>query len=267
RLRGAAVAALACVLIAVCLARPAPGGAGVVFLDVGQGSASVFWDGKGGVAACDCGTSGREVASCLWSLGFSRLDALFLSHPNRDHDGGVEWLVRNVPVGTVVVGEVYRTAPGWARRQAALEAEGVRVREMAAGDRFRMPGGSRVSALYPARGGTDGIDSNDASLVLLWGASARWGAILWPGDLEPEGVVAWRSLWRDRPGVRAGVVALPHHGEGGEGILEWVAGFSPRLAVASAAEGFASEDLLEGLRDAGVEVLGTWEGGAVVLKE
>ncbi|MBI4229763.1 MAG: ComEC/Rec2 family competence protein, partial [Planctomycetes bacterium] len=62
RLRGAAMAVLACVLVAACLARPAPSGAGVVFLDVGQGSASVFWDGKGGVAACDCGTSGREVA-------------------------------------------------------------------------------------------------------------------------------------------------------------------------------------------------------------
>ncbi len=285
RFRGAAVAVLACVLVGACVLRPLPRTAGVVFLDVGHGSASVFWDGKGGVAACDCGTSGREVAACLWSLGFSRLDALFLSHPNRDHDGGVSWLARHVPIGTVVVGEAHRAASGWARRAGALEALGVRVRDMVAGDTFRMPGGSRVSALYPARGGAEGLDPNDASLVVLWDGPACWSslgrgeggrgeaatvpraAVLWPGDLEPEGAASWRRLWRSRPEVRCGVVALPHHGEGGEGILEWVTGFSPRLAVASAAEGFASEDLLDGLRGAGVEVLGTWEGGAVLLRE
>jgi beta-lactamase superfamily II metal-dependent hydrolase len=74
----------------------------VTFLSVGQGDAAVVHfpgarvmliDGGGGFRSFDPGE--RVVARYLWSHKIMHLDYIALSHPDRDHFGGLIFVIRN----------------------------------------------------------------------------------------------------------------------------------------------------------------------------
>lgn len=67
----------------------------VLFLDVGQGSSVLILNESGENYLFDCGSSSRSsvgeyvLLPCLKYYGIRRLDAVFISHPDRDHMNGI----------------------------------------------------------------------------------------------------------------------------------------------------------------------------------
>jgi competence protein ComEC len=132
----------------------------LLMLDVGQGDAVLLRDGDravlvdgGGWPAGDLG--GRLLLPVLRAAGVGRLRAVALTHPDRDHCGGLRDLVRYLPVDELWM------APGWGEDRCAGElmaAPGTRWRVLWRGERLRL-GRWRVEVLHPpapAGGGTTG---------------------------------------------------------------------------------------------------------------
>jgi competence protein ComEC len=217
-----------------CAPAPPPPVPELVMLDVGQGDALVLRDGDAtllvdGGGWRRPGFGGRVLLPALAGLGVRRLDALAVTHPDRDHCGGAVDLVRELPVGQVwAPPAVANTDCG-----SGLRARGSRYRELAAGDAMRL-GRWRLRVLGPERDG-EGTD-NRRSLVLLAETFGR--RLLLTGDLDAAGEAALLRRW-GAPALACDLLKVAHHGSAGSTITSFLRAADPRLALVSVGSGNA----------------------------
>jgi competence protein ComEC len=234
----------------------------LAMLDVGQGDAILLRDGNravlvdgGGWDGGDLG--GRVLLPALLAEGISSLDALVMTHPDRDHCGGLIDIAAYLPVREVWMGH------GWDPKSCAgrlVTLPGVRPRLLAAGDQESL-GGWRLKVLHPESDERRG--ENERSLVLL--AETAGKRVLLTGDVE-----SWaeqRLLSCCAPDLRVDVLKVAHHGSRtstGESFLEES---RPRLALISAGRNnvyrHPSAEVLERLERYGVRALRTDRDGQI----
>jgi competence protein ComEC len=193
--------------------RPQNSEALFTLLDVGQGLSGVV-ETAGHVLVYDTGpayASGFNTAEAvllpyLRSRGVARIDRLIVSNADRDHAGGIEALMREIPVDALLTGETLEGLAGEpCRAGLAWEWDGVsfRILHPAAEDRFR--------------------NDNDASCVLQ--VETRAGRLLLPGDVERE---AERLLVeRYAQGLHSEILVAPHHGSNTSSSQAFVANTNP----------------------------------------
>ncbi len=205
--------------------------AGVHVVDVGQGQAVLLAADAGGAVLVDTGDDrGREGTRALLRvlavLGVHRLDALVLSHGDRDHAGGAATILRALPTARLLVPPGLLDAPAAMSLFRGAARRGIPVMPVARGFRARYRG-VEIRVLHPGPGARS--DGNETSLV-VFGRAAGVTALV-PGDAgrvaEPEFVSRLR-------GRHADVLVPGHHGARGatgELLLETV---PPLVAAISA---------------------------------
>ncbi len=201
---------------------PPPNGLRVTFLDVGQGD-GVLVEAPGVRVLVDQGPPEARVAAQLSRLGISRLTALVLTHPQRDHVGGAADVLRKLKVGFVLDPRLRTGGPEQAEALAAARARAVRVVAARAGLAFRL-GRLRLAVLWPDGPGYSGEDPNLRATVLL----ATYGEVdvLLTADAESPVTLAL-------PPPRVEVLKVAHHGSADDGLDELLEETRPDVAVVS----------------------------------
>ena len=215
------------------LTGPVSSSAQVVMLDVGQGDAMLVRDRRAAVLV-DTGEEGSMLLAALARQGISRLDAIFISHCDKDHCGALAALQ-----GVVEVGAVYCHADllaaqeaafmlGDARRASGSPALGVLPGAQVAVGRFTM------QLLAPAHAASGG---NEDSLVWLISFDNE-------GDGVPEqrGLLTGDAEEEQLEGLceqvgRVSFVKVGHHGSAGAFSAEQLAVLRPRVALIGVGEG------------------------------
>ena len=206
--------------------RPAPGDLWVTALDVGQGmgvvletadAVAIFDTGPRYSPSADAGS--RVIAPYLHMRGVRRIDALIVSHRDRDHAGGAASLLAAFPVGQV-----------WSSVAVAdpLLAGARTVHRCRAGARFAA-GSIAFAVLSPPASvyGRRNATTNERSCVIL----ARVGThrVLLTGDVpvreERALVQAAASAGRS---VQADLMLAPHHGSRSSSSEALLAAVAPR---------------------------------------
>ena len=200
--------------------RQPPAGLRVTFLDVGQGDAELL-EVKEGAVLVDTGPPEGKVDRQLAKMGVRALQAVILTHPHRDHVGGVPALLAHLRVGELLDPE--QPAPGFDEKAAIRAAREHRVRIVPAreGDEYRI-GGLRLRILWPDRGGLHGEDPHDHAVVIL----ASYGAtdILLTADAES-------NITSRLPLTAVEVLKVAHHGSVDSGLADELRVLRPRIAV------------------------------------
>lgn len=265
RLLGAA--GLVAVALACGVGRRSPRGVDpeLVMLDVGQGDGILVRDGRrailvdgGGWERGDLG--GRVLLPALAAEGVRRLDALVMTHPDRDHCRGLVDLA-----SYLAVREVW-TGPGWGSDGCAgelLTLPGPTPRILWAGAKAQV-GRWRLTVLHPQPGDRRG--ENDRSLVLL--AEAQGARALLTGDVEEWAEHRLVSAWGDS--LRADVLKVAHHGSRTSSGATFLDAVRPRLALISAGPAnpyhHPSGVVLERLAERHVPVLRTDRNGMIRVR-
>jgi competence protein ComEC len=176
------------------------------FLDPDQGDAIVLTDSLGRHVVFDAGIDGSGVLrDFLRSRGIHRIAAAVVTHPDRDHFGGLLDLGERVRVERLLVPTQTCRDTACDRLLARLRARGTEVNVVGAGDSLT---GFGFSVRFVAPGRTD-VRMYEAGLLPTNGISlvARVEhagfTMLLTGDADGE----W---WRD--GGSADLLKSPHHG-------------------------------------------------------
>jgi len=211
----------------------------VTFLSVGQGDGAVVElpgsevmviDGGGSSDSFDVGE--RVIAPFLWSRKIARVDYLVMSHPDRDHYGGLGFLAAHFTPREFWWNGVGDDAESFAALQQHVSESGAARRVVQRGDRRRLGVVEALVESPPRR--LDGLSINDQSVVV----SLAYGRtrVLFAGDIQTR---AENDLVVSVDGQLAStVLKVPHHGSRTSSSPRFVAAVAPRLAVISA--GFAN---------------------------
>ncbi len=262
RPRALGLAALAVALIFCLLWPNRDGGVTVVMLDVGQGDAILLRDGRHALLVDGGGweqgdLAGAVLLPALLGEGVRRLDAVVLSHGDRDHCRGLVDLFDYLPIGEAWM------APGSPEDGCGSELaqrSGERRIGLAAGDELRR-GRWSFRVLHPAA--DDRFQGNDASLVLKGEALGR--SVLLAGDIEGRGEAVLGRRWGSL--LAADLLKVAHHGSRTSSTRSFLALAEPRTALISAGRansyGHPAAQALERLQAHGAQVLRTDRLGAL----
>lgn len=229
----------------------------VTVLDVGQADAILIRQGRT-VALVDCGLDER-VVSALVRNNVHHIDAVFVTHWDEDHWGGLPDVLDQFSVGAIAVAaNALEDAPA-----EVLNRPGVTYRQVARGDTIDI-GTFRARVMWPF----DTVDGegNEDSLVLLLsyaqgGQSLR---MLLTGDAE---------LDQEREFVREvgdiDVLKLGHHGSKVSVDTDLLGTLKPELSIASAGEGnrygHPSDACIDAVKEAGGAFACTIEHGDITV--
>jgi competence protein ComEC len=244
----------------------------VSFLAVGEGDAAVVRFPGGRVMLIDGGGSfggtfdpgERIVAPFLWANKIMHVDYVAVSHPDRDHFGGLIFLVRNFAPTEFWTSGVDSPDGSYLRLLDAVRH--VHATSLVCGTASppRTIGGVAIRCLWPAAT-LDETKENNQSMVLS--LAYRGATILFTGDIEAKGE---RELVATGADLRATILKVPHHGSKTSSSPELLTAVHPEVAVMSLGYHnrfhFPSSKVVERYRAAGASVLMTAEAGQVSVQ-
>lgn len=229
----------------------------VTVLDVGQADAILVRQG-GAVALVDCGLDER-VVSALVRNNVHHIDAVFVTHWDEDHWGGLPDVLDQFSVGTIVVAaDALDGAPA-----EVLNRPGVTYRQVDCGHTVDI-GAFRTRVMWPF----DTVDGegNEDSLVLLlsYAQEGKSLRVLLTGDAE---------LDQEREFVQEvgdiDVLKLGHHGSKVSVDTDLLGTLKPELSIASAGEGnrygHPSDACIDAVKEAGGAFACTIEHGDITV--
>lgn len=229
----------------------------VTVLDVGQADAILIRQGDA-LALVDCGLDERVVAALVRN-NVHHIDAVFVTHWDEDHWGGLPAVLEQFSVGTIAVAaDALEDAPA-----EVLNRPGVEYRQVRRGDTVDI-GSFCARVMWPFES-VDG-EGNEDSLVLLLsyvqeGKSLR---MLLTGDAE---------LDQEREFVQEvgdiDVLKLGHHGSKVSVDGELLDVLRPELSLASAGKGnrygHPSDACIDAVQEAGGAFACTIEHGDITI--
>lgn len=234
-------------------------------LDVGQGQCLLLECGGASVVV-DCGGSdseqaGEQLARTLYSGGRTRVDVLVLTHYDRDHTGGVLYLLEQISVDTVLLPDVPDESGVRQRIVEAAQAAGSQVAVISEVTEIGFSDGKLT--IYPPVSGE--IDSNNGICVLATEAEYD---ILITGDLDQN--MEQRLLERYAL-PKIDILVAGHHGaetSTSRLLLETV---KPELVVISVGEdnlyGHPAPETLARIAESGAQVRRTDRDGTIAIKK
>ena len=257
---------------AVRVPPPPEGWTRVVFLDVGQGDATLVCPAgappllvdAGGVPGSTFDLGRRVTLPASWAFGVRTLGALVLTHGDPDHIGGAPAILRALSPAAVWDGVPVPRHEPLQRLRAAAARAGIPWIERRAGQ-ATTAGAAAVIVLHPPEPDWERQKvRNDDSIVL----EVRVGdvAFILPGDItravEPEIV---KGLVPS-PVV---IVKAPHHGSAGSSSQAFVDATHPAAVIFSAGRrnpfGHPAPVVVDRYRTAGSAIFSTADDGAVVV--
>lgn len=239
----------------------------VAFLNIGQGDA-IFIESPTGTQMMIDGGPGPIVLRELGKVMpfYDRtIDMLLVSNPDKDHMSGFLEILQSFEVSSVIEPGTVGASADYRSFEEATEQEGAQRIIARRGQMLDLGGGVYFEILFPDRE-VSGLDTNDGSIVgkLVYGTTS----FLFPGD-APSSIESYVA-YLDNGRLKTDVLKVGHHGSQtstGEALLGFA---SPAMAVISAGidnkYGHPHEEVIARLKQFGVETLGTYERGTIVME-
>ncbi|TNF28992.1 MAG: DNA internalization-related competence protein ComEC/Rec2 [Deltaproteobacteria bacterium] len=274
----AALAALG--FTGAALAHDAPEGLTLTALDIGHGDALLVRLPEGGAVLVDAGgawqggeadrrQADRRVVSSLLHEGVATLDALLVTHADRDHIGGARTVVERLRVRSLWLPRCALATRRGRELARAVVARGGVVRPLERQPAARWEG-VELEVLWPPPDQVDwdgrcGMKANDTSVALALRYAGR--TVLLTGDIEVPDEASLIAAGLD---LRADVLKAAHHGSRTSSTASFLDQVAPGHVIVSGLPGRAPmpphDDVLDRYRARGAQVWVTGRDGAVTVR-
>jgi competence protein ComEC len=207
----------------------------VTYLSVGEGDAAVIRFPGARVMLIDGGGAfggtfdpgERIVAPYLWSHKIMHLDYVALSHPDRDHFGGLIFVIRNFAPAQFWTAGADSEDKSYGELLDAVKASGARQWLCDSAARPMTIAGVSVRCVGPLHGMPE-LKHNNLSMVLRLAYGRE--SFLFAGDVEAKGE---RELVASAADLHATILKVPHHGSHTSSSPDFIEAVHPEVAVIS----------------------------------
>ncbi|EPY08921.1 DNA internalization-like competence protein ComEC/Rec2 [Paenibacillus alvei TS-15] len=302
RYRGAIALAAACLLGFIVLQGYSMGrsnDAVVSFIDVGQGDSILISTASGKHMLIDGGgtvnfrkpedrwrerrvpfeVGEKVVVPLLKQRGIRELDAVLLTHADQDHAGGLQAVLKHIPVKQFIMNGTWKSSASMNSLYRTAIDQGIPIRKWEADQRWELDSWSSIEVMYPYPS-TDGStldfqdNQNEASLVvqltLTHPTSRKQAVFMLTGDLEADGERQMLERVALQRSKSIDVLKVAHHGSKTSTTPEWLEQWKPQIGVISAGRnnryGHPHPKVLETLHDGKVPVKRTDMEGEIQFK-
>lgn len=232
----------------------------VSYIDVGQGDATLISKGDFHMLI-DAGKNqdGVEIVEYLKKEKVDSLDVLVGTHPDSDHIGGMDDVLKNIPVETVYVPDVKKTTKTYEQVEEALHLLNKKSQMPQIGKSYTFNNNLFIRFLSPAK---QYRDSNDNSLVvqLAYGKNR----FLFMGDAQET---VEEDIVKKQYDLECDVLKVGHHGSYTATSDLFLKKADPTYAVISCGEensyGHPHVEVLSRLADEDVQIYRTDTMGSI----
>jgi competence protein ComEC len=257
------------------VAPPLPGWTRVVFIDVGQGDATLVSPAghhpkvpllvdAGGTPGGSFDVGRRVTVPVLWALGLRRLGSMVITHGDPDHVGGAGAVLHALRPTQIYEGVRVPNHDLMARLHATADRRGALWGELHAGQTLDAVT-TKIRVLNPPEPDWERrkVRNNDSIVLDLQVGDVE---IVLPGDISKEVERKVAQLLGNAPLV---IVKAPHHGSAGSSSQEFIEATHPAAVIFSAGRrnpfGHPAPVIVDRYRAAGARIFRTDEDGAIFL--
>ena len=233
-------------------------------IDVGQADCFLFVKGDK-VALVDCGTrsTGKDAVEYIKSLGITRLDYVFGTHPHDDHMGGMYDIITNFEVGKIIIPQVKegQVTTNWYIKLMKQIVDGnYEVEYSKTGNEYFL-GDAKIQIVWQSELEQDNVNNYSDIIKVSFGDMD----VLMTGDAETE---IEEEVLRSGVQIDAEILKVGHHGSDTSSSDEFLDEIDPDYGLISCKVGnkyeHPTKNTMEKLQQREVEVYRTDECGTVI---
>lgn len=251
------------------LANPTGSDAQISFLNVGEGDSALINLPGSVQILIDGGRSGTVLnpLSKRMPKNDRRIEYIVESHPDADHIGGLNDVLKSYEVGEIIKTEAQSSSQTYASLENLTKSKNIPVFLANKGENISF-GSAHAEVLNPSENEISSLSSNNSSIVLRF--EYQGSCAMFTGDAEIEAQTKIKNSFSQNE-LKCELFKVAHHGSAGafdENLTDVV---DPKYAVISVGKnsyGHPASSVLSSLKNMGVEILRTDEKGTVdfVLK-
>ncbi|WP_372663751.1 ComEC/Rec2 family competence protein [Cohnella sp.] len=242
------------------LKAPANGKLSVYFLNIGQGDATYIKTAAGDDILIDAGKNqaGEVVVNYLKQLGIDDIEIMIATHPDADHVGGLDTVLKSFKVEAVYAPKVSHTTDTFRDFLLAVKNEGLLIKEAKADVTLPLKG-LTAKFIGPVKTYDDDLNDWSAVLHLAYGKKS----FLFTGDAEKKSEA---DMLQAKQTLKADVLKVGHHGSVSSTTPAFLKAVVPKYAVISVGKnsyGHPASTILNRLKSAKATIYRTDLNGTV----
>ena len=193
------------------------------FFDVGQAD-SILLISNNETMLIDAGTNetGSIVVKNLKNLGINKLDYLIGTHPNEDHIGGMDNVIKEFDIGTIYMPKIQANTKTFEDVLDAVASKNLKIQEPSVGDKFSVGKINCEIMLCDSDLAKENNNLNLSSIVIR--ATFNKQSYLFMGDSETE-----NEKTREWP--QTNVLKVGHHGSNTSSSASFLKQVNPQIAI------------------------------------
>ena len=257
---------LALFLTAGCSSQPQPSPLSVTLMRVGKADAIALLSGSHALLI-DTGEEedGEEILEFLRSHQIQSVDAMIITHFDKDHVGGADTVLRGIPVDTVYLPDYQGTHKTYRKFLEAAGETGVPLQRLS--QPVTVPFADAEVLIEPPQSYEipEGVKDWDNDFSLITTVIHGDNRLVFLGDAETRRIRQWLE---SGSAEKADFLKVPHHGVYDEVLEELFSALTPEISViCDSRKNPADPETLTLLRRFSSRIYETKDGNVTVLSD
>lgn len=232
------------------------------YIDVGQAD-SILITLNDSSMLIDAGNNadGSTVVNYLEKQGISKLDYLIGTHPHEDHIGGLDNVIKNFEIETILMPKVQNNTKTFEDVLDAISNKKLSITTPVIGDSYKLSD-AKFTILSCKNESSNELNLVSVVIRLDFGTQSY----LFCGDAETENE---KEMIKSGLSLKSNIIKLGHHGSSTSSMKEFLVAVDPEIAIISVGEGndygHPHKETISKLKNLGIETYRTDLCGTIVV--